>query len=352
MKKILSLVLTMAMLFSLTACGGSNSGPDTSQTGGNSPDEDGPADTTAVTIRVGHQLSQSHPYQTGLEYMDTLLQERTGGKIKLEIFPSSQLGSERELLEGIQMGTVDMCLAAGPVASFDPAFYVNDLPYIYKNTQHAYAVLDGEIGQAMLDSLRDYQMQGICFFETGWLCPFNNQREVIVPEDLKGLSLRTMENLTYVNYFSALDCNPVPMAYSEFVSSVSNGTINGTLSPIVTIYTDKTYQICPYITRSYQWYCPATMIIRPDLWDSFGPEIQKIFLECAIEARDYERQCLADLEQEYLDAIVADGGTVTEVDTALWQSYTDAIQASWKNVVPSQVSQDLIDQIVALGEQY
>ena len=347
MKKFLSLVLALTMVMSLAACGSNGNTP---AAGSGSQGNDTPADV--ITIKVGHQLSQSHPYQMALEYMNELLQERTNGRVQLQIFPSSQLGSERELLEGIQMGTVDMCLATGPVASFDPDFYINDLPYIYKNTAHAYAVLDGEIGQSLLDGLEAYQMKGITFWETGWLCPFNNVREVKTPDDLKGLSLRTMENLTYVNYFTELDCNPVPMAYSEFVSSVSNGTINGTLSPIVTIYTDKTYQICPYITRSYQWYCPAAMIMRPDLWNSFDAETQEIFMNCAKEARDYERQCLADLEQEYMDAIKADGGVITEVDVSLWQSSTNAIQAAWKEVVPSKVSQELIDQIVALGEQY
>ena len=311
MKKVLSLVLALTMVMSLAACGSNGNTP---AAGSGSQGNDTPADV--ITIKVGHQLSQSHPYQMALEYMNELLQERTNGRVQLQIFPSSQLGSERELLEGIQMGTVDMCLATGPVASFDPDFYINDLPYIYKNTAHAYAVLDGEIGQSLLDGLEAYQMKGITFWETGWLCPFNNVREVKTPDDLKGLSLRTMEN------------------------------------PIVTIYTDKTYQICPYITRSYQWYCPAAMIMRPDLWNSFDAETQEIFMNCAKEARDYERQCLADLEQEYMDAIKADGGVITEVDVSLWQSSTDAIQAAWKEVVPSKVSQELIDQIVALGEQY
>ena len=162
--------------------------------------------------------------------------------------------------------------------------------------------------------------------------------------------MRTMENNVYVNYFTALGCNPVPMAYSEFVSSVSNGTINGTMSPIVTIYTDKTYEICPYITRAYQWYTPAALVMNLETWNSFDEELQQIFIECATEARDYERQQLAELEEQYVQEIIAEGGTVYDADKELWAAQNEAIEAAWSEIVPSLVSQELIDQIRALAE--
>ena len=348
MKKLFALVMTLAMILSVSACGGSESPAPDSE---NTPDTDSTSETKAeYTLKLGDQLAQSPPYNTAATYMAELIEERSNGRVHIDVFPSSQLGSERELLEGVQMGTVDMCIASGPMASFDSDFYIGDLPNLFTSKEHAYRVLDGEIGQSILDGLEEVQMKGLSFWETGWLCMFNNERVIETPEDLKGLSMRTMENNVYVNYFSALDCNPVPMAYSEFVSSVSNGTINGTMSPIVTIYTDKTYEICPYITRAYQWYTPAALVMNLDLWNSFDEELQQIFTDCAAEARDYERQQLADLEDGYVEEIIAAGGTVYDADTTLWAEETGAIDAAWKEIVPSKVSQELIDQIRALAD--
>ncbi len=300
--------------------------------------------------KCGHQLAATHPYQLGFEKMAQLLDERTNGRIRMDIFPSSQIGSERDLAEGIQMGTVDMALISGPMANFDPNFYINDLPNLFTSKAHAYRVLDGEIGQGMLDGLDRVGMKGLAFWETGFLCMFNNKVLIKEPKDLVGLNMRTMENITYINYFTALGCNPVPMAYGEYFTSVQNGTVNGTLSPIVTIYTDKTYQAAPYITDSRQWYCPTPVIMNKGLWDSLDANLQAEVQKAAIEARDYMRQLLADQEADCIREMEAAGATVTQVDQALWQNQTKAIEASYATIVPSKVSQELIDRIRALAD--
>jgi tripartite ATP-independent transporter DctP family solute receptor len=300
--------------------------------------------------KCGHILAQTHPYQLGFEHLGRLLDERTGGRIRLDVFPSSQIGSERDLAEGIQMGTVDLALVSGPMANFDPNFYINDLPNLFTGRAHAYKVLDGEIGKGMMDGLSKVGIKGLAFWETGFLCMFNNKKLIKTPADLVGLNLRTMENITYINYFTALGCNPVPMAYGEYFTSVQNGTVNGTLSPIVTIYTDKTYQAAPYITDSRQWYCPTPLIMSLQLWNSLEPSLQGMIQQAAFEARDYMRKLLADREADCIREMEAAGATVTQVDQALWQSQKAAIDAAWAPVVPSKISQKLIDSIRALAE--
>ncbi len=301
--------------------------------------------------KCGHQLAATHPYQLGFEYMAKLLAERTNGRIRMDIFPSSQIGSERDLAEGIQMGTVDLALVSGPMANFDSNFYINDLPNLFTSKAHAYRVLDGEIGRDMMDGLAKVGMKGLAFWETGFLCMFNNKKLIEKPEDLAGLSLRTMENIAYINYFTELGCNPVPMAYAEFFTSVQNGTVNGTLSPIPVIFTDKTYEIAPYITDSRQWYCPTPLIMNIGLWNSLDPELQKTVQQAANEARDYMRKLLVELEEECSRKITEAGGKITQVDQSLWQSQTKAIEASWASIVPSKISQELIDRIRSLADK-
>ena len=350
MKRFLSVVLILAMVVSFTACGGGASkapaqGGDTTSGSAAAPAK------AEFNLKFGHQLSESHPYQMAAEYMAKLIEERSNGRIHIDVFPSSQLGSERELCEGIQLGTVDLALATGPMASFDSDFYINDLPNLFTSKEHAYRVLDGEIGQQMLDGLDKVNMKGLTYWETGWLCMFNSKRLIKTPEDLKGLNLRTMQNQTYIDYFTALGCNPVPMAYSEYFTSVENGTVDGTLSPIVTIYTDKTYETAPYITRSYQWYCPAVLLMNVKVWNELGPELQEIVLTAAKEARDFERQKLAELEEADAQKIIDAGGQITDVDQNIWQNQDKAINAAWSSVVPSKVPQELIDKIEALADK-
>ncbi len=268
-------------------------------------------ETPEYVWKCGHILAQTHPYQLGFEKMAELLDERTGGRIRLDIFPSSQIGSERDLAEGIQMGTVDLALVSGPMANFDPNFYINDLPNLFTSRAHAYRVLDGEIGQGMMNGLSRVGMKGLGFWETGYLCMFNNKILIKEPKDMVGLNMRVMENITYISYFTAIGCNPVPMAYGEYFTSVQNGTVNGTLSPIVTIYTDKTYQAAPYITDSRQWYCPTPLVMNLALWNSLEPELQKIVQDAAFEARDYMRKLLADREADCIKEMEADGAQVT-----------------------------------------
>jgi TRAP-type C4-dicarboxylate transport system substrate-binding protein len=236
------------------------------------------------------------------------------------------------------------------MANFDSNFYINDLPNLFTSRAHAYRVLDGEIGQGMMKGLSKVGIKGLAFWETGYLCMFNNKRLIKTPEDLVGLNLRTMENITYINYFTAIGCNPVPMAYGEYFTSVQNGTVNGTLSPIVTIYTDKTYQAAPYITDSRQWYCPTPLLMNLTLFNSLEPQLQSQIERAAVEARDYMRKLLIDREADCVKEMEAAGATVTQVDQSLWQNQKKAIDAAWAPIVPSKISQELIDRIRALAD--
>lgn len=343
-KRFMTAAVAAAMVFSLAACGEKIDQAQVENTVGGGSSE------AEYNLKFGHQLAATHPYQDAALMMAELVEERSGGRIHIDVFPSSQLGAERELCEGIQMGTVDLALATGPMASFDSNFYINDIPNLFTSTEHAYRVLDGEIGQSMLDGLSKANMKGLSFWETGWLCMFNSKRLIQTPEDAKGLNLRTMENRAYIDYFTALGVNPVPMAYSEYFTSVENGTVDGTLSPLVTIYTDKTYVAAPYITRAYQFYTPATLLMNVEKWESMDEELQEIILTAAQEARDFERKKLAELEADYTQQMIDAGATIIEADQSIWQNQKAAIDASWASIVPNQVPQELIDQIKALAD--
>lgn len=346
-KRIICGFVISGLMIPLASCGGNTQSSTTSTTSA------GEATEATYVFKVGHVQPVEHPYHTGMEYMNQLLQERTNGQISLDIYPSSQLGAERELVESVQMNTVEIALVTSPLANFDTSWYLFDIPSIFYTKEHAYEFMDGEYGQAMLDGLADINIKGISFWETGFFNIFNNVTSIETPQDLNGLTMRVMENDAYITYFSELGANPVPMAYSEVFTGIQNGTVNGSLIPIAAIYTNQFYTVAPYITRSQNWYCPVTFIMSMDAWNSLTPELQEIFQECANEARDWMRQELTDSEEEQIAAMEAEGCTVIDIDKAAWREQeADAVQAVKDEFVGTYVDQATLDYIEEIGQKY
>ncbi len=361
MKKAISMILLLVMVLALCACG-QQSSPAPAATAApaaeaktEAPAAEAKTEAPAAKLvfKAGHVQPVEHPYHTGLVYTKELLEERTNGEITLDIYPSSQLGAERELVEGVQLGTIDIGLTTSPLANFDNSWFLFDIPGIFYSKAHAYEFLDGERGQAMLDGLAKINMKGLSFWETGFFNIFDDERPILSPADIKGLTIRTMENEAYINFFSTLGANPVPMAYSEVFTGIQNGTVDGTLIPIAAIYMTKMYTVAPYITRSQDWYCPVTVLMSMDAWNSMTPEQQEIFQQCFNEGRDYMRQQLTDNEEAQVQAMIDEGCTVTNVDKAEWlEQCSEAIESVKKAFVGKYVSQDDLDYIAQIGEKY
>lgn len=356
-KNVIAIAIALCILLALAACGGGNSqgGSASPAAPGSSaaPSGAGSAAGAAYLFKFGHVQPSTHPYHTGAVYLNELLQERTDGRIALDIYPSSQLGAERELVESVQMGTVDIGLVTSPLANFDTSWYLFDIPGIFYTKEHAYEFLDGDKGQAMLDGLANVNIKGVSFWETGFFNIFVNKYAIETPQDLAGLTIRVMENDAYITYFSTLGANPVPMAYSEVFTGIQNGTVNGTLIPIAAIYMNQFYTVAPYITRSQNWYCPVTFLMSMDAWNSLPADLQEAFQECANEARDYMRQELTDSEEEQVAAMAAEGCTITEVDKARWREQeAEAVQAVKDQFIGTHVPQETLDYIAELGKKY
>jgi tripartite ATP-independent transporter DctP family solute receptor len=326
------MVSFMAVLFA--GCGGGKQEPAA---------PNAPAEPVKLVFKAGHVLAADHPYQKGLLKMDELLNEKTNGQIRLEVFPGSQLGGERELCEGAQTGTVDLGLVTAPLANFDQNWFIFDLPYLFDSKAHAYAFLDGPDGKAMLDGLAGKNIKGVAFFETGFFNVFDNERPLKTPDDVKGLTIRTMENQAYLTYFKAMGANPVPMAYGEIFTALQNNTINGTLIPIASIYTSKFHEVAPYVSRTQNFYCPTTLIMSLASWNKIPDDLKDEFMAAAEGGRDYMRQLLTDSENEQIEKMKAEGAEVIEVDKNVWKNHA-SVKAVYDELVPAKVPQALVDK--------
>nr|WP_289110657.1 TRAP transporter substrate-binding protein [uncultured Halomonas sp.] len=262
------------------------------------------ADMDPVTLRLAHVVNEQDGFHIAATKLEELVEERTDGKVNIEIFPNASLGDERTLLEGMQIGTVDMgVITNGPVANFVEEMAVFELPFLFPSPEAAYSVLDGPIGQELLDKLADVNLKGLAYAERGFRNLTNSERAVNSPEDLDGLRIRVMENPVYTDTFRELGANAIPMAWTEALTAMQQGTIDGQENPVNVIHSFKLDETQNYMTLSRHTYAPAIFVMGMPAWNQLPEAAQDVIRQAAQEAAEHERQVNADMEAEQLAAL-------------------------------------------------
>ncbi len=305
------------------------------------------ANMEPVTLKLAHVVNEQDGFHIAALKFKELVEAQTGKKIQVEIYPNAQLGDERTLLEGMQIGTVDMgVITNGPVANFVEEIAVFELPFLFPSAEAAYAVLDGEIGQEILAALGRVNLKGLAFAERGFRNLTNNVRPVHGPKDMNGLKIRVMENPVYIDTFKALGANPVPMAWTEALTAMQQGTIDGQENPINIIYSFKLYEPQKHLSLTRHTYAPAIIVMAQSVWDTLPADAQKIVSEAAQQAAQYERDMNAQMSAQQLQALRDNGmqivdtpdlgafqaqiGPVYETYGAKFGNYLKRIQAQLK----------------------
>lgn len=269
----------------------------------------------ARVYRLGHVVNEKDAFHVAAVKFKELVEKRSHGRIKIQIYPNAQLGDERTLLEELQMGSVDFAIiTSGPISNFAPKFAVVDMPFLFKDAQTAYRILDGPIGKDLLKELEKAHLKGLAFAERGFRNLTNNKRPIYKPSDVKGLKIRVMQNPVYVDTFRALGANAVPMAWGDCLTALQQGTIDGQENPINVIYAFKIYETQKYLAMTRHTYAPAVIMMGLNLWKQFSPADQKLLVQCAQEAAEYERAWDASQEAKQLEFIKKHGMVVTYPD--------------------------------------
>ena len=282
------------------------------------------ADMDPVTLRLAHVVNEQDGFHIAATKFEELVEERTDGKVTIEIFPNASLGDERTLLEGMQIGTVDMgVITNGPVANFVEEMAVFELPFLFPSPEAAYSVLDGPIGQELLDKLADVNLKGLAYAERGFRNLTNSERAVNSPEDLDGLRIRVMENPVYTDTFRELGANAIPMAWTEALTAMQQGTIDGQENPVNVIHSFKLDETQNYMTLSRHTYAPAIFVMGMPAWNQLPEAAQAVLEEAAQEAAEHERQVNADMEAEQLAALREAGMEIN--DTPNMEAFQAAV---------------------------
>ncbi|RQD71863.1 MAG: DctP family TRAP transporter solute-binding subunit [Tindallia sp. MSAO_Bac2] len=343
--KVLSLLLVMVFaLVTVTGCGGGNGNGEPAPAPENGEPE--AAGEGEIVLRAATSVDMSHPYNQGMIAYGEMLEERTNGKFSIEVYPDAQLGSEREIIEGIQMGTIDVTVVStAPLAGFSDAFLVTDLPFIFEDKPHAYRVLDGEIGQSIFDQLEGTGIVGLAFWENGFRNITNSQRPIEVPEDVQGLKIRTMENQIHMDSFREVGADPTPMAFGELFTALQQGTVDGQENPLPIIATSRFYEVQDHLALTGHFYAPAPLLISGALWDSLTDEEKTIFQEAANDATDIQRGMIQEMDDRLVEELEAEGMQITRPDVGPWQEAMAPVYEQWEDTIGAE----LIQQIQEMG---
>jgi len=296
------------------------------------PTDEEPLGSPDATVRfkVGDTNAMTSAYNQGLVAFRKHLEELSGGEMTIDIYPSSSLGNESDMLDAVSMGTQDMLVTStGPIPAFAKStanWAVLDLPYLFPSYESAYAVLDGEVGQQLLAGFDGTGVKALAFWENGYRCTTNSKKEIVHPDDLKGMKIRTMENKVHMATYTALGATPTAMAMGEVFSALQQGTIDGQENPFSIIYYgNKLHEIQPYITQNDVFYSPAVLCISEDVFNGLTEEQQGWLLEASELAKHEQRAIERGMQQMGRKNMEAFGCTVSDVDQAEWIEATKSV---------------------------
>ena len=299
-------------------------------------------------IKIGYALApapDSH-YGVAAQRWQEVVEERTDGRYVFRHFPSSGLGGEREVIEGVQLGTIEATIvSSGTLANFVEETGVFDIPFLFRDLGHARRVLDGPIGQDILEKFDDVGLKALAWGEQGFRHITNNRNQISSPEDLAGMRLRTMENPIHLQAFQTLGAAPTPMAWPEVIGALQQGTIDGQENPLSVIVSVNLNDVQEYLTISGHVYSPAILLISPMVWDGMSEEDQQIFREAAAEAVEAMRGFVDDVEESGLETLRERGMDVAELSAEDRAAFQEALAPAYEEYY-NTYDRDLIEAII------
>lgn len=302
--------------------------------------------TAQQNMVVGHSLSPESHYGVGAQAFIDTLTELSGGAFTGEQAPAGQLGGERDMIEGLQIGSMDVVITStGPLGNFVPEIYALDLPFLFRDYDHARTTLDGEIGQELLAKIDENQLVGLAWSENGFRHVTNSQRPVRTPADLDGLKLRTMENRVHMKAFQQMGAAPTPMAFPELFTALQQGVVDGQENPVTVITASKFWEVQGHVSLTGHVYSPAAVLASPILLDGLTDEQRGWFYEAAKASSAATRAEVNRLEDAGV-AMLRENGmeVITDIDKAPFAALAEPAYA----VYTDQYGTEMVDRIKAV----
>lgn len=266
------------------------------------------------TIKVGYIGSESHPTMQAMKTFGDNVAKGSGGKIKVELYPNAQLGGDRELCEGVQMGTIQMAIPSSSVlAGFDKRIQVLDLPYLFTTREAAFEAVDGELGAKLNEFLAKKGFYVIGYIENGFRHVTNSKLPITKPDDLKGLKIRTMENPMHLAFFKELGANPTPMSWGELYTALQQGTVDAQENPYAMIDDGKFYEVQKYVSETGHVFSYEIIIANKKFMENLPDDLRTLVLDEAKKAIATQRAAMKAEEANFKAKVIAGGLTANEL---------------------------------------
>lgn len=269
------------------------------------------------TLKLGLQNPKGHPVVSGAEKFAEIIAAKSGGRLKVTLFPGGVLGSDAATVVAVQGGTVEMTiLNSGILATQAKEFAVYDFPFLFANPREADAIVDGPFGKAMHAKLADKGIVGLAYWELGFRDLTNGRRPIHKVEDIAGLKLRVIPNPINIDWVKALDANPTPLAFPELYAALDQRAVDGQENPVSVILANRFAEVQKYLTLTHHQYNPQSVIVSRKLWDGLSQAERQILQDAATEAGQYQRQLSRDQAASAIDQLKKAGMQVTELPAA------------------------------------
>lgn len=330
MNKWIMLGILAGLLGTLLAIG-CNSGPSA------------PAAPSQIVLKAADIQPEDYPTTMGMKYMAKLLDERSNGRIKMQVYGGGQLGQEKETIEMTQAGTIAFNrINAAPLASFSTPVGVFSLPYLFRDEDHLWKVLDGPIGKGLLKGMESSNLEGLAYYDSGARSFYTKGKPIKTVADMKGMKIRVQQSKIFVDLVNALGGSATPMNYGEVYSGLQTGIIDGAENNPPSLWTSKHYEVAKYYSLDEHSMVPEVLLMSKKVWDGLSPADQKLIAQAAQDSVPEQRKLWNALVQKSMDELVAHGTVIVKPIKAPFQKAMEPVYAKYPEY------KDLISQIQAV----
>ncbi len=284
-----------------------------------------------TVVKLGHGLDTNHPVHHAMIFMQERVAEKSGGAMRIDVYPSQQLGTERQLLELLQLGSLGMTkVAAAVLEGFAPSYKVLSLPYLFRDEAHRFKVLEGDIGKELLLDGEQYWLRGLTYYDAGSRSFYTKERPINTPDDLVGLKIRTLESTTQVQMVNALGGSATPISWGELYTALQQGVVDGAENNPPSFYTSRHYEVCKFYVLDEHTGIPDVLLISTIIWETLSAQEQQWLTEAAEESAQHQKILWKEASEEALRAVQEAGVEVIYPDKTPFAEKVAPIYESYR----------------------
>lgn len=293
-------------------------------------------DSDTVELRLGHGLDVTHPVHAGMQYMADRVRELSDGEINITIYPNEQLGTERQTLELLQIGSLDITKVSSAILeNFAPMFAIFGVPFLFENDDHMYAIQDGPIGQRILDSSDPARIISLVYYDAGTRSFYTTNRPIHHPDDLRGLSIRVMESASAIRMVNTLGGSATPISWGELYTALQQGVVDGAENNPPSFFLSRHYEVSRYYTLNEHTAQPDVLVISQYAWENrLNASQRAIVQQAARESVAYQRRLWREASDAALAAVKEAGVEVIYPDRAPFMEASQPLYDRLRTVNP------------------